>query len=385
MTAVLRLSALFTFSLLFVSLPLRAGELDNKMDKIVRNFTKEAGAVGFSSGTLAVFPFQADKKLEDRRINFTCSELLTNSFSKAKIFTMVERAKLDTIVGEQKLGVYGFVKSVNAAQLGKLLGARLAVVGSVFKLENVYHMSTELVDTETGQIIASDITEVPIPIFEDEASGYLKLVPEYETIGFYGAWIAGPLKVTNIPPTTISGNTVTPKNPSSMMSGFGLGIRYMPWRKWMFDFAVFPQIEVSYKGSDLTDSTTGIIVGDTIKNTQPVIRLYANRLIPLTRNFTTIIGAGAMYMKLKRTHDMWELGSSVDPEVQLLTPSVRLGLEYKIQERLRVSLFGNYNLTHENATIHTFIPVTVMDRRTVPAYEVSTPQLYGEITASFYF
>jgi curli biogenesis system outer membrane secretion channel CsgG len=59
------------------------------------------------------------------------AEMLTTSLVKSGKYTVVERNQINALLNEQKLGQAGIVTEQSAAQVGKMLGVELAVVGSV--------------------------------------------------------------------------------------------------------------------------------------------------------------------------------------------------------------------------------------------------------------
>ena len=59
------------------------------------------------------------------------ADMLVTELVKTKKYTVIERSALDKIVQEQKLGMTGMVTPQSAAQVGKLLGVEIAVIGSV--------------------------------------------------------------------------------------------------------------------------------------------------------------------------------------------------------------------------------------------------------------
>ena len=60
----------------------------------------------------------------------------------------------------------GAVDSRTAAQIGKLAGAKLLVLRNVIQLGNSSQLTSKLVDAETGEMITSEITEVPVKTFD---------------------------------------------------------------------------------------------------------------------------------------------------------------------------------------------------------------------------
>lgn len=59
------------------------------------------------------------------------ADMLTTELVKSGEYIVVERQELDVVLQEQKLGLSGLVTAQSAAEIGKLLGVELAVVGAV--------------------------------------------------------------------------------------------------------------------------------------------------------------------------------------------------------------------------------------------------------------
>ncbi|WP_020527983.1 CsgG/HfaB family protein [Flexithrix dorotheae] len=105
------------------------------------------------------------------------SDMLTTELVKSEEFIVIERAELDEILAEQKLGLSGAVTEQSAAEIGKLLGVELAVVGAVTEFgykdnktggrikgigigvsnqSATVGVDCRFINTTTGEIIAAD-------------------------------------------------------------------------------------------------------------------------------------------------------------------------------------------------------------------------------------
>jgi curli biogenesis system outer membrane secretion channel CsgG len=87
---------------------------------------------------VAVLDFDTDALHSNWRYGWHYSELagaaadtLTHELVQIPQFSMIERQRINDILAEQDLGASGRVDPATAAQIGRLLGAQLAVVGSV--------------------------------------------------------------------------------------------------------------------------------------------------------------------------------------------------------------------------------------------------------------
>jgi curli biogenesis system outer membrane secretion channel CsgG len=220
-----------------------ASELSLKMEKLAKGFDKSyaerPGAEALA--TVAVFPFQSEEKVGRQRVGPIVSDMLTYHLLQIPRFKLVERTELERVLKEQALSLTGVIESESAVKVGKLLGARLLVLGNAGRMRKAYQISARLVDAQTGELVASDYIEVPAKIFEEEASRYQVVVPERQAIGLYliGGG-SGPAESPSYPSQTFAGTfhntpysvTVSPKPAKIQNFSFGLGVRYFP-SKWV--------------------------------------------------------------------------------------------------------------------------------------------------------
>ena len=100
--------------------------------------------------TIAVFDFENNglKKYEVRQL----STRLESEVVKIGGFRVVERTKIDEIMKEQKFQMSGCVDEC-LIEIGKMLGAKQIILGSVGELAGLYTITVKLVDAETGELI----------------------------------------------------------------------------------------------------------------------------------------------------------------------------------------------------------------------------------------
>ena len=80
------------------------------------------------------------------------ADLLTVRLSVEDGFELVERAKLDRILQEQKLKLTGLADQEKAVEVGKLLGAQLMIIGKTFTMDKHLIFVTKVVGVETGRV-----------------------------------------------------------------------------------------------------------------------------------------------------------------------------------------------------------------------------------------
>ncbi len=148
---------------IFVLLALTAASLDAQLKKRV-----------------AVSTFEDRSGAGYNHLGAGVADMLVSALVKSGKFVVIERAELEKVLNEQKLGESGLVTPESAPKLGKLLGAELFVVGSVSefgtKESNIGGsvplfgaalktktaravVDVRLVNTTTGEIIAAETKE----------------------------------------------------------------------------------------------------------------------------------------------------------------------------------------------------------------------------------
>jgi TolB-like protein len=80
--------------------------------------------------------------------------LVTADLSANPQFTLVERAQLNKVMGEQALGSSGTISADSAARIGQLTGAKILVTGHIFKLNREVVVTASIIGTETGRMFS---------------------------------------------------------------------------------------------------------------------------------------------------------------------------------------------------------------------------------------
>ena len=87
------------------------------------------------------------------------SEMITTSFIDTRMFEVIERAQIKKILEEQQFTVSGSVDSDTAIELGRLLGVKYLVIGSVAHLGSIFEIDVRMIQTDSGKgIIAESAT-----------------------------------------------------------------------------------------------------------------------------------------------------------------------------------------------------------------------------------
>ncbi|MBI5543617.1 MAG: hypothetical protein HY901_07000 [Deltaproteobacteria bacterium] len=104
--------------------------------------------------TLAVLYFDYEGKNEEMAVlRKGLAQMLITDFGPNPAFTVVERARLQDILDELKLGQSPKFDQATASKIGKLLGARYLVMGRYFELMGTLRIDARVVETETGSLV----------------------------------------------------------------------------------------------------------------------------------------------------------------------------------------------------------------------------------------
>ena len=119
-----------------------------EVSTIAKPEVHEAGVV------LAVIPFVNNTGDDSLAVTgVTLSRLISVQMASYKGYKVVERQRLESIMGELKLGMTGAIDTATALEVGKLLGANVLAFGSFSRLGKKAILSMRLVNVGTGVII----------------------------------------------------------------------------------------------------------------------------------------------------------------------------------------------------------------------------------------
>jgi TolB-like protein len=111
----------------------------------------------FQRTKIAVLDFELiGDKMETAGMGAILSEWFTTGIVKSGLFDVVERAMLQKIISEQKLSSTGMIDESSAATLGKILGVKVIITGSVLKLRDTIEINSRVISVESGSIIAAE-------------------------------------------------------------------------------------------------------------------------------------------------------------------------------------------------------------------------------------
>jgi TolB-like protein len=111
----------------------------------------------FKKTKIAVLDFQMQGDTNGAKdMGKIVAEWLITGLVETGRFDVIERRLLEKLLEEQKLGVTGAIDPNSAAQLGKILGVKIIVSGTVTSLEGYTEINARLINVDSASIIAAE-------------------------------------------------------------------------------------------------------------------------------------------------------------------------------------------------------------------------------------
>ncbi|MBI5205222.1 MAG: hypothetical protein HZA11_09920 [Nitrospirae bacterium] len=111
----------------------------------------------FKKTKIAVLDFQLQGEgYETSDMGKIVAEWLITALVKEGRFDVIERMLLKKVLEEQKLGVSGIIDESSASKLGRVLGAKIVITGSIMKFQNVMEVNARIIEVESSSIIAAE-------------------------------------------------------------------------------------------------------------------------------------------------------------------------------------------------------------------------------------
>jgi TolB-like protein len=110
---------------------------------------------------VAVFPFTSGGAFGGRPEDLAPMEvgvqqMLLTELAQNSSLRIVERSALRQVLEEQNLAPAGRVDAATAARVGRLIGARYMVFGTLMDLYGDFRMDARVVDVETGEVLRTE-------------------------------------------------------------------------------------------------------------------------------------------------------------------------------------------------------------------------------------
>lgn len=111
----------------------------------------------FKKTKIAVLDFQLQgEDFPSKDMGKIVAEWLITGLVETGRFDVIERRLLEKVLEEQQLGVTGAIDPDSAAQLGKILGVRTIVAGTLTSLEGTDEINARLINVDTASIVAAE-------------------------------------------------------------------------------------------------------------------------------------------------------------------------------------------------------------------------------------
>jgi len=124
---------------------------------VFSTFMPSTATAEFEKTKVAVLDFQLQGEGYDTEdMGKIVSEWLITALVKEGRFDVIERRLLKQIFQEHKLIMTGVVNERGATELGKLLGVKVIISGSVMKLKNFTEVNARIIDVESASIITAE-------------------------------------------------------------------------------------------------------------------------------------------------------------------------------------------------------------------------------------
>ena len=121
------------------------------------SMTASPARADFKKTKIAVLDFQMQgEQTSTKDMGKIVAEWLITGLVETGRFDVIERRLLEKLLEEQKLGVTGMIDPNSAAQLGKVLGVKIIVSGTVTSLEGYTEINARLINVDTASIIAAE-------------------------------------------------------------------------------------------------------------------------------------------------------------------------------------------------------------------------------------
>lgn len=111
----------------------------------------------YQKNKIAVLPFSLQgENFETEDMGMIVAEWLTTAFVKDGRFEVVERRLLGQIIEEQQMVEAGLVSQETASEIGRLLGVKVIISGSVMKLRNIIEVNARIIDVTSASIVTAE-------------------------------------------------------------------------------------------------------------------------------------------------------------------------------------------------------------------------------------
>ena len=123
------------------------------MKKLLLLFILLIVGSGFAREYIAIIDFEAKDVKENEARALT--QRLTSEMISLGVYQIVERAEMKRLLDEQKFQYSDCVDMKCAVEIGKMIGAKYMVVGSISKIGQTYSIDSRMIDVKTSEAYIS--------------------------------------------------------------------------------------------------------------------------------------------------------------------------------------------------------------------------------------
>lgn len=111
----------------------------------------------FKKTKIAVLPFTLQgEQFDTEDMGKIVAEWLITAFVKDGRFEVIERRLLGQVLEEQQMVEAGIVNPETATEIGRILGVKVIISGSVMKLKNVIEVNARIIDVGSASIVTAE-------------------------------------------------------------------------------------------------------------------------------------------------------------------------------------------------------------------------------------
>ncbi len=150
-------------------------------------FNTQSYSAEFKKTKIAVLDFELrGDNFKTKDMGGIVAEWFTTALVQDGRFQVVERAMLKKLVEEQKLGMSGLIDESSSAHLGKILGVKTIISGSVLQFQDTIEINARIINVSTGSIVAAENLRSKTSDNLKEAVGRLttKIVKNFPLTGY---------------------------------------------------------------------------------------------------------------------------------------------------------------------------------------------------------
>ncbi|MDD5066244.1 MAG: CsgG/HfaB family protein [bacterium] len=137
------------------------GQILEVVDKLSKAYHTAHPEIGAKKGVALLELKDLAPEAEKNAIGGTVRSLLEENIHQSLVFYPVDRENMKTVVKELELNQTGLIPEETAVQIGKLSGAAAFISGDVTLLQDNFHVTVRLTETETGKILETVSFDVP--------------------------------------------------------------------------------------------------------------------------------------------------------------------------------------------------------------------------------